>query len=91
MRNAMTADVVGCARCGGDHPAMTHRPFTRLNPVYSLWAICPATGEPILSRMVLDRPDGTVERLTPEQVEDFERAASLDTAPPAGDAGGGGG
>ncbi len=44
-----------CPRCGGDHPGLDVKSFKRPQtaPVcgetrMTLWAICPATGDPIL-------------------------------------------
>jgi len=56
-----TTDVRTCARCGGDHDAVT---FTRLThpidmepgtPYFAThWAPCPTNGEPILLRAMPD-------------------------------------
>jgi hypothetical protein len=43
-----TVGVYGCARCGGDHVAVRFHKFSRPNPSYSHWGLCPVTGEPIL-------------------------------------------
>jgi hypothetical protein len=41
-----------CPRCGETHEIVL-RPFTRQAGPYSLWGLCPATGEPVLA---LERP-----------------------------------
>lgn len=48
----MSIDVLGCARCGGDHLRLAFTQFTRV-PVsgYQFFALCPTTLEPILVRM----------------------------------------
>lgn len=60
---SFVVDVNGCARCHTDtgHPGVAFRAFT--HPVtsevggggdllYTHWALCPTTGEPIMLRMV---------------------------------------
>lgn len=50
MPDQFQGTVVKCARCGGDHLPMTFKKFTnppQLYP-YTHFALCPATGEPIL-------------------------------------------
>lgn len=49
---AVVRSVRNCARCGADHSRMT---FTKLrtpgqppHPRWTHWAVCPATGEPIM-------------------------------------------
>lgn len=51
-----TIDQVGCARCDGEgHKQITFTKFTRpveAGPyVFSYWATCPTTGEPILMQV----------------------------------------
>lgn len=41
--------VSGCARCGQNH-FVNFQPFTRPNPNYSAWGLCPITGEPVLQK-----------------------------------------
>ena len=42
-------NVVGCSRCGENHPKMKARYFGR-PPAggWDSWAVCPRTGEPVL-------------------------------------------
>ena len=47
-----------CARCGGEHRDLLFKKLTRPilgksnAPLYTHWAPCPATGEPVLNRVV---------------------------------------
>jgi hypothetical protein len=48
-----TFNVKGCARCGQDHVDLDFKEFSRPivdsdGTVWSQWAICPTTGEPVL-------------------------------------------
>ncbi len=44
-------DVVNCARCGGNHPSVEMKPFTRPCGDRTHFGVCPANGEPILGRI----------------------------------------
>jgi hypothetical protein len=50
--------VENCARCGGTH-LVAFRPFTRPNPFYGEFGVCPVTAEPILVRYAVGPVDGT--------------------------------
>jgi hypothetical protein len=38
--------------CGGDHAKVLFKKFTRDNPQYSHWGMCPNLGEPILMKII---------------------------------------
>lgn len=57
-RGTVRLPVFGCARCSRDHPELIFKLFN-LHPVqdedgtvWDMWAICPVTGDPILSRVL---------------------------------------
>lgn len=54
----LVTDVVGCARCGGDHPRRLLLKFTRPPKDATHYTVCPITEEPLLVevRDVADRP-----------------------------------
>ncbi len=53
----MKMAVEGCARCGGTHSDLIVSEFQRTpEGGWTHWATCPATGAPILIRMI--RPSG---------------------------------
>lgn len=48
-------DISSCARCGNCHWKLSFKGFSeRPVPNYSLWALCPSTGEPILMTITQD-------------------------------------
>ena len=49
--------VKRCARCGGDHPALTFKRLQRPAKDFGWWARCPETGEPVLMQ-ILPAPEG---------------------------------
>ncbi len=62
--------VQGCARCGGAHELVGFRRFSRPDPRYTHFGLCPATGEPILVRVVEVDPTGAERRqLTADEVD----------------------
>jgi hypothetical protein len=44
----LVTDVVGCARCGGDHPRRLLLKFTRPPKDATHYTVCPITEEPLL-------------------------------------------
>ena len=67
MAKNQTQDVKGCARCGGEHVAVTFKPMQKAMapadaPVsWTHWAPCPTNGEPImLSISPVERHDAPV-------------------------------
>ena len=53
-------DVRKCARCGGDHDAVTFRRLTTPPPDHQYWAMCPTLYEPILIRLAVCPTTGAV-------------------------------
>jgi hypothetical protein len=51
----ISSAVEVCARCNGNHQALTFRQFTAPmktpgGEAFAYWALCPVTGEPILAK-----------------------------------------
>lgn len=44
-------DVIGCARCGGNHTRLPFKRFTRPSKPWSHWAKCPNIGEPVMLKI----------------------------------------
>lgn len=59
MQGSLVLPVQHCARCGQDHEKLNYKAF--VNPiededgtVWSHWALCPVTGDPVLMRKLPD-------------------------------------
>lgn len=57
---APATDLMGCARCGEDHP-IRFKPFREPmvvgDFVLTHWGLCQKTGEPVLMRFVEPEPE----------------------------------
>jgi hypothetical protein len=58
MGDNIITTVEGCARCGGKHADLDFKPFSQ-NSIkdsdgadWTHWALCPATGEPLILQVV---------------------------------------
>jgi hypothetical protein len=49
--NELAAPVVGCARCGGNHPELTFKKLENSLVKLTHWSMCPTNNEPILLRV----------------------------------------
>lgn len=56
--DVISTSLTNCARCRGDHKSLEFRRFIRYviadsdGTVWSWWALCPNTGEPILMKII---------------------------------------
>jgi hypothetical protein len=49
MKNTFTLDIVRCVRCNKNHTRLVFKAFKNTISQYTHWALCPVTGEPILT------------------------------------------
>ena len=57
--SSLVVDVVGCARCGGDHPNRQFLELSNAQDEYGHWSLCPYTGEPLLCKVIRGPMPGT--------------------------------
>jgi hypothetical protein len=66
-------EIESCARCGGNHSVVFKKLGQPLSTGQTHWAPCPATGEPIMMRIV---EDDNKKRICNKEVEDGNTVAA---------------